>query len=52
MAYAFVLVILDITVNQSNKDTGVRDKNRRSNQILKTILYKETMLWMKKQKSQ
>tara|TARA_R100001129_G_scaffold135757_1_gene97264 strand:- start:363 stop:485 length:123 start_codon:yes stop_codon:yes gene_type:complete len=40
MAFA----ILDITVNQSNKDTGVEDKKRRVNQISKTILYKETML--------
>jgi hypothetical protein len=29
MAYAFVLVILDITVNQSNQDTGAEDKNHR-----------------------
>ena len=30
MAHAFfVLVILDITVNQSNQDTGAEDKNHR-----------------------
>ena len=46
------LAILDITVNQSNKDTGVEDKKHRVNQISKTILYKEIVSWMKKQKNQ